>query len=110
MAVERLVTDTRGLVEHGERHDAGGALTIGPVAWRRVLVVAVVAVQRFGHEVARAADTDLGEHLLVLRSRVVGVDPDRNERAEGKLVARDGDHRLDLLGVFVVDVHLQTAR
>ena len=67
VAVERLVAHARGLVEHGERHDAGGALAVGPVARRGVLVVAVVAVQRLGHEVAGAADAGRGENRLVLR-------------------------------------------
>ena len=55
----------------------------------RVLVVAVVAVQRLGHEVAGAANPGRGEDRLVLRARVVHVDPDRHERAHRELVVRD---------------------
>ena len=85
MAVEGLVADARGLVEHAQRDDAGGALAVGPIVRRRVLVVAVVAVQRLGHEVSGPPDADrrraLPRTALACRGRRPRSTPARGRAA-----------------------------
>ena len=76
---------------------------------RRVLVVAVVAVDRLGDEVSRAPDPGFREDLLDGGTEVVRVEPDRHARAHGQFVVGDLDHRRHL-GVAVVDVHFKPAR
>ena len=61
VAVERLVVDAGRLVEDRQHDDAGGTFAVGPRTRRRVLVVAVVAVDRLGDEVAGAPDAGFGE-------------------------------------------------
>ena len=109
MAVEGVVVHPSRLVEDREHDDAGGALAVGPVARRCVLVAAVVLVERLGDEVARAPDACFGEDRLVLGVRIVVVDPHTHRGAHRQFVVGDGHHRGDLR-VRVVEMHLEPAR
>jgi trk system potassium uptake protein TrkH len=83
--------------DQAERGDARGAFARGPVPARVAVVLAVVAPQRLGHEVARLPDADAGERRLDAGPAVVGRQPqaepgDQRQlggRRRGRAVDRD---------------------